>query len=348
MEKIAVGVMSGTSLDGLDLALVKFSFDSEWNFELLDSRFIPYTTCWSGKLKNAMMLPASELLILSNEFGDFIGEKVTEFLQGRKVDLVASHGHTVFHQPERKMTFQMGNGANIAAKTGLKVINDFRVLDVALNGQGAPLVPVGDLLLFSDYQMCLNLGGFANISVKNEKGGIFAYDICPVNIVLNQLASELGLPYDKNGNIAANGKVDTETLNVLNQLPFYSEKAPKSLGKEWSDTNVIPIIDENKDSIENKIATYTQHVIDQISNVINEFEGNVLVTGGGAYNQTIISGLKSLFGDRIVVPDKQIINFKEAILFAFLGVLRDLNENNCLKSVTGADIDNIGGAVWQG
>lgn len=348
MEKIAVGVMSGTSLDGLDLALVKFSFDSRWKFELLDSRFILYTTCWSGKLKNAMMLPASELLILSNEFGDFIGEKVTEFLQGRKVDLVASHGHTVFHQPERKMTFQMGNGANIAAKTGLKVINDFRTLDVALNGQGAPLVPVGDLLLFSENQMCLNLGGFANISVKDGKGGIIAYDVCPVNIVLNQLANELGLPYDKNGNIAASGEVNKEVLGLLNQLSFYSEKPPKSLGKEWSDLNVISIIQKSEDTIENKISTYTQHVVEQLSKVIKENDGSVLVTGGGAYNATIISGLKKEFGDRIVVPDKKIIDFKEAILFAFLGILRDLNENNCLKSVTGADIDNIGGAIWQG
>ena len=347
MEKIAVGVMSGTSLDGLDLALVKFSFDSNWKFELLDSRFIPYTTCWTGKLKNAMFLPANELLVLSNEFGDFIGEKVTEFLRGREVDLIASHGHTIFHQPEKKMTFQMGNGANIAARTRRKVVNDFRTLDVALNGQGAPLVPVGDLLLFPEYQMCLNLGGFANISVKNQNS-ILAFDICPVNIVLNQLANELGLPYDKNGSVAAGGVVNKEMLGQLNNLSFYNEKPPKSLGKEWSDSNVFPIIEKSDDIIENKIATYTQHVIDQLSKVISNHEGRVLITGGGAYNKTIVSGLQKEFGERIEVPEKQIVEFKEAILFAFLGVLRGINEKNCLRSVTGADIDNIGGAIWQG
>lgn len=347
MEKVAVGVMSGTSLDGLDLALVKFNFNESWSFEVLDTRFIPYTNCWEGRLKNAMKLPAEELLLLHNEYGDFIGEKVVEFIRNRKVDLVASHGHTVFHQPDKKMTFQLGNGANIAAKTKMKVINDFRVLDVALGGQGAPLVPVGDLLLFSEYSMCLNLGGFANVSVKNEDG-IIAYDICAVNIVLNKLANELGLPYDKNGRIAASGQINIGLLDKLNNIEFYAQKPPKSLGKEWSDEMIVSVLSQVNDSVENKIATYTKHVVDQLTRAIESHKGKILVTGGGAYNQTIINGLEEKFDDRIVIPEQTIIDFKEAVLFAFLGVLRDENTHNCLKTVTGADVDNIGGSIWQG
>ena len=346
-EKIAVGVMSGTSLDGLDLALVRFIYTSVWEFEVINTQFIPYTKCWEQRLNNALHLSSIELMLLNNKFGKFIGEKVSEFIGDDKVDLIASHGHTVFHQPEKGLTLQIGSGAEIASATGLKVINDFRVLDVALKGQGAPLVPVGDNLLFANYEMCLNLGGFANISVKSKKE-IEAFDICPVNIVLNALANEIGLPYDKNGRIAANGEVNKGLLNELNKLPFYVKSLPKSLGKEWVNEFVFPLLKSEKDSIENKIATFTQHIVEQLSNVIAKDKGNVLVTGGGAYNQSVISGLKKNFGDRIVIPEKQIIDFKEAIVFAFLGVLRDVELDNCLQSVTGAFKNNCGGSVWIG
>jgi anhydro-N-acetylmuramic acid kinase len=344
-----IGLMSGTSLDGLDIALCNFFFqDKKWAYTIENMKTVDYNKGWKNKLGTAHKLSSTKLIELDAMFGKFIGKQVSDFIKKNKisgVDLIASHGHTVFHQPEKGFTLQIGSGASIAAITGIKTVCDFRSGDVALGGQGAPLVPVGDELLFAEYDACLNIGGIANISFNRNNKRV-AFDICPANTIFNYLASKKGLAYDKGGKLATSGKIHWNLLKKLNSLPFYEDYKSKSLGREWIEKNIFTAADKEKISLQDKLATVSEHAALQVARVLNHFKiKNVLVTGGGAYNNDFISRISVYSNSEIVIPDNNTIQFKEALIFAFLGVLRVRGEINCLRNVTGAKRDSIGGAV---
>ena len=349
LEYKVIGVMSGTSLDGVDLVLVNFTKDVIWDFKIVYAETIKYSQKWHGILKSLVSFKLEELQVIDNDYTEYLGEIVNEFIKKNEInhiDAVCSHGHTALHQPEKKLTYQIGNKSIFAKILNEKVVCDFRVQDVQLGGQGAPLVPIGDELLFSEYDFCLNLGGFANISMdlNNER---IAYDICPVNIVLNHYVNKMGLDYDDKGQIASAGKLNTSLLNQLNNLEFYKETYPKSLGLEWVNQNIIPLIDSFNLGVNDILKTFVEHVAIQISSEINKKnKSSVLITGGGAYNEYLVSKIKHYSQARIVIPSQDIIEFKEALIFAFLGVLKLRNEVNCLKSVTGASKNHSSGKIF--
>ncbi len=343
----AIGLMSGTSLDGLDICFARFKKEgSLWNFEIIKAETLPYPAVWEEKLRHSIHLSAEQLLELHSEYGFYLGQSVKNFIkkyQIGQIDLIASHGHTVFHQPKKKFTLQIGDGRAIKLETGLPVIYDFRSQDVLMGGNGAPLVPIGDQLLFSQYAACLNLGGFSNISLKADDQRI-AFDIAPVNIVLNPLAKILGKNFDENGDLARSGKIDKELLAQLNALPFYHRSHPKSLGIEWCNESVFPLF-ENIEAYD-ALATFTEHVAVQIADVFNNHRlKNVLFTGGGTYNHYLIEKIKSRTATEIIIPETQIIEYKEALIFALMGVLRLNNEINVLSSATGSLHDHSSGIM---
>jgi anhydro-N-acetylmuramic acid kinase len=344
--------MSGTSLDGVDLAACEFVFeDGRWKYRIEAAETFAYSGEWKSRLASVEKGTARELALADIELGILFGNLSKTFLEKHKLTpgFIASHGHTIFHEPARMLTCQIGKGSYIAANAGLPVISDFRSLDVACNGQGAPLVPVGDKLLFGEYDYCLNLGGFGNISYKND-GKRLAFDTCPVNIVMNHYARLAGSEFDMDGALARKGNLNEDLLRSLDGLSFYKTPAPKSLGKEWVVAEVLPLIESFQIPIEDKLRTFTEHVSGQIASVIAAHsQKKVLVTGGGALNRFLIERLRSATKASIVLPDVLTINFKEALIFAFLGVLRWRNEPNCLSSVTGAKKDNSGGCIysWQ-
>jgi len=347
-----IGTMSGTSLDGLDIAYCTFDYsDNHWSFTINSANTVDFPNNINEKLKSAIKMNGLDLMITHNELGSFIGKSVNDFVQKNnikkeKLNCISSHGHTIFHQPDINLTSQIGNGANISAITRLPVICDFRTSDIAMGGQGAPLVPIGDKLLFSDYDYCINLGGIANISYdENDKR--IAFDICPVNIVLNKLSKDLGKPFDKGGLLAQSGKVDDDLLNKLNNLSYYQQSNPKSLGIEWIESEVFPIIKSPQISTEDKLRTFIEHIAIQISDNINVSNNTILLSGGGTFNYFLVERIKANTNNEIIIPSEQLINFKEALIFAFLGVLRLRKEANCLGSVTGATRDNIGGCIYQ-
>ena len=369
-----IGIMSGTSLDGLDLAYCVFeeernkvyrglknlngkeekeiqsytSGNNCWKYEVRKATTIPYPEELKQKLAQAMTLSGYELALLHNELGSYIGMQVNEFMAdfAEEVELIASHGHTVFHRPELGMTLQIGSGADIAAICGKPTVCDFRTLDVALGGQGAPLVPIGDELLFGQYDICLNLGGISNLSYR-ENGQRKAYDISPCNIVLNQLARQLGQEYDANGAIAQSGCIDTLLLEKLNQLEYYQQSGTKSLGREWIDTTFFPILGNTHLSVPDLMRTVCEHIALQIASACNATKGKtLLITGGGAHNGFLIDLIRQKFHGEVIIPDNSTIDFKEAIIFAFLGMLRANGLPNCLASVTGAQKDSCGGGIY--
>lgn len=348
-----IGLMSGTSLDGVDLAYCIFNEDQKsWSFEIIEAECIPYDGSWKKKLESVENTSALDLMLLDKELGTYFGNLINEFIHKYKlnVDYISSHGHTVFHQPEKKLTTQIGSGAVLAAVTGIKTICDFRSLDVALGGQGAPLVPIGDEKLFSQYDSCLNLGGIANISY-NENGFRKAYDICPANMVLNHYAKMNNKDFDRNGDLARSGRINKNLFEQLNALAYYQQPAPKSLGKEWVFSELIPIIETYSISTPDKLATFTEHCAHQIGvncNVKNKSNDlTILITGGGSFNHYLIERIKFYTKQNVIIPNRKIIEFKEALIFAFLGVLRIRGEINCLKNVTGARADNCGGVVYD-
>lgn len=337
--------MSGTSLDGLDICLAEFEKDnSVWQFKILKAETIPYSTAWENKLRNSIHLSSEELLALNSEYGFYLGETVKNFITKHNItniNVIASHGHTVFHQPSKKFTLQIGDGRAIKIVTELPVIYDFRSQDVLLGGNGAPLVPIGDEILFSEYDACLNLGGFSNISLKLNNQRI-AFDICPVNIILNKLSEKFNKKYDENGDLARKGNINNSLLEKLNALDFYTLAHPKSLGIEWCNQNIYPLF-AAIDPLD-IIATVTEHATIQISNIFNQFKlKNALLTGGGTFNTYLIEKIKTKTSTEIIIPEKEIINFKEALIFAFMGVLRLNNEINVLSSATGSSQDHSSG-----
>ncbi|QLL59304.1 MULTISPECIES: anhydro-N-acetylmuramic acid kinase [Empedobacter] len=343
-----IGLMSGTSLDGLDICYVRF--DDNQLFEILHAETIDYSSDWRTKLTEAFQYSAMDLCQLDVEFGYFLGEQVKEFIHKnkiRKVDFVASHGQTIFHQPQKSFTLQIGNGLAIASRCQQKVVCDFRTQDVILGGQGAPLVPIGDELLFSNYDACLNLGGFSNISM-NRNGKRIAFDICPINIVLNHYAKQLGFDFDKNGERAEQGHINIALVEELNLLNFYHQPFPKSLGFEWVMNEFLTIVDKYDISIEDKLRSCVEHFVIQIKNTFALYDiNNVLITGGGVRNTFFINRLGELSTVEIIIPTDNLIDFKEALIFAFLGYRRVYNEINCLASVTGASKDHSSGIIYH-
>jgi len=343
-----IGLMSGTSLDGLDLCAVNFQLiNNKWEFEILNSETINYSEKLKIKLKNATKMSSEDLLRFDVELGQLFGGLTRQFIKSNNlnVDYIASHGHTIFHQPLKGFTLQIGSGLEIANESQLPTIYDFRSKDVSLHGQGAPLVPVGDELLFSEFDACINFGGIANISFKKNNERI-AFDICPFNMGLNYLANQLGLDYDSAGEIARNGELVNDLLSKLNKLEYYQLPFPKSLGVEWFNRYCLPIIKNENYSIEDKLHTFSHHIAEQLTNIVDSINGDsILITGGGVYNAFIIELIKKQTKKTITIPSNEIIDFKEALIFAFLGVLRVSNKINVLKSVTGAIKNSVSGVI---
>ena len=348
MDKIEViGVMSGTSLDGLDLCHVIFDLKNLSDFKIANSISISYNNNILEKLHNIVERKSEEINRIDLEYGTFIGESINKFISDfnlKNINLISSHGHTVFHQPEMGITLQIGNGEIINKMTGIKTVNNFRAQDLSLSGQGAPLVPIGDKILFSKFKYCLNLGGFINLSIKSDSQ-IIAYDICPLNTVLNFYSKKMGYEYDENGILSSRGKINIDLFHELNSISFYSKKNPKSLGIEFVIDKIFPMIDSYKISEEEAMATFVNHAAFQISKNINDSE-KVLLSGGGTYNNNLVDILQNEYNINTYIPNKQIIDFKEALIFALLGVLRIQNKTNCLKSVTGAKKDHSSGDIY--
>lgn len=345
-----IGIMSGSSMDGVDLAYCEITQkNNRWQYKIIAAQTFPYDEKWRIRLSQLYKQYIEVFPKTHAYYGRFLGQLVNQFIRENKLqaDLISSHGHTVFHQPKSGFTAQIGDGAAISAETGLPVVCDFRSMDIALGGQGAPLVPIGDKLLFEEYEACLNLGGIANISftAQNE---IRAFDICPCNIVLNRVARWLGHAFDDEGKIAASSECDPLLLEKLETLPYYQLKGAKSLGREWINETFWPVIKSFIDTSEaEKMATLTQHIANQISNVINQSGvQKILLTGGGAFNRHLIQLIRKQISAELLIPDALIVNFKEALIFAFLGVLRVNNQVNVLSSVTGSKQNHIGGAIY--
>ncbi len=405
-----IGLMSGSSLDGLDIAYVHLqerpgtggvgpgvggvgsgadpadagrggqARAGKWEYEFVQAETQPYTPEWRARLAEAPGLSALEYQLLHVEYGRWLGESVTRFIESHglayQVQLIVSHGHTVFHLPDRGMTAQIGDGAALAAVTGINVVSDLRAMDLALGGQGAPIVPGGERLLFPEYELFLNLGGIANISSRAGAGGgngaqkdggggdtrFIAFDICPANRVLNMLAARAGLSYDAGGELAVTGMVDEKLLSRLNALPYYGQPYPKSLANDFGTDRVYPMIAETGIGIADALRTYVEHIAMQVARAVEGLPDGgaagsgaatrrLLLTGGGAHNHFLVArlrGMLQLLGVEPVVPENELIDFKEALVMALLGVLRWREENNVLASVTGARRDSIGGAVWLG
>lgn len=360
----AIGIMSGSSLDGLDIAFVEFHETAgKWEYDIKAADCYPYSGEWVKRLRGAIQLNALDYHLLHTEYGHYIGAQVNAFIAKHnlqyQVQLIASHGHTTFHAPAQKMTGQLGEGAAIAAVTGINVVSDLRAMDIALGGQGAPIVPIGEKLLLGNYNFFLNLGGIANISY-NHPDKYIAFDVCPANRVMNMLTQEVDKPYDEGGQIAASGKLNARLLKMLNELEYYELPHPKSLANDFGTDVLYPLVKSSGVSTEDGLNTMVEHIATQISAPILNLlksdppasgELKLLATGGGAHNQFLIERLQAALqpaGVQVVVPDKNIIDFKEALVMALIGILRWREEYNVLASVTGASRSSIGGAVWIG
>ena len=344
-----IGVMSGTSLDGVDLAYIKFNYSDRWTFEIYQSETVSYSEEWLDKLRNGIHFNTSELEELNSSYTKLLASIISDFISKHnltEIDAVCSHGHTILHQPQNGFTLQIGNLPIIQELVNQTIVCDFRVQDVQLGGQGAPLVPIGDELLFSEYDYCLNLGGFSNISF-NESGKRIAFDISPVNTVLNFYANELGYPYDDEGNLAKSGNVNQDLLQKLNDLEFYKLPYPKSLGMEFVNAAIFPLMHSYEIDVKDKLSTFVEHITIQIAKICDKPHAKLFVTGGGAYNRFLIDRLRNyLPTTEVVIPDDKTIQFKEALIFALLGVLRLRNEINVLASVTGAKQNHSSGVIF--
>jgi anhydro-N-acetylmuramic acid kinase len=346
-----LGVMSGTSLDGVDLAHIYFVKENEkWSFQIHENETISYSEPWIIRLKEAVDFSNLELKKLNEDYTVLLAEIISNFIKTNKIenlDAVCSHGHTILHQPQNGFTLQIGNLSRIAQLINQKVVCDFRVQDVNLGGQGAPLVPIGDQILFSEYDYCLNLGGFSNVSF-NENGNRIAFDISAVNTVLNFYANKLGLDYDDKGKISRSGNVSNNLLSELNNLDYYQKSYPKSLGFEFVKTIILPIIEKYSITIEDKLRTFTEHIAMQIALALAKKSGSLFITGGGAYNDFLIEKIQLFLPKmKIQIPDAKTIEFKEALIFALLGVLKLRNEINVLASVTGAKYNHSSGEIYE-
>ena len=345
-----IGLMSGTSLDGLDICFVSFKKSNYSKYNIINSKTYSYNEKWIEKLKKSIFLNKQELKKIDIEYGTLISNYLKEFISEfsiDKIDLISSHGHTVFHEPNKGKTLQIGDGKTINKIIKTDVVCDFRTQDVKYKGQGAPLVPIGDLHLFSNYKFCLNLGGFSNVSIK-DNNKIKAFDICPVNTVLNHYSKKMGYTFDQDGVLSKKGTVNLDLLNQLNQMSFYNKLGPKSLGIEFVKSKVIPLIDSHILNPKDILRTYIEHISDQISKSIGSyFNDRILISGGGTYNNTLIDSIKTKVKSKVIIPDSQIIDYKEALIFAYMGLLKSKEKINCLKSVTGAIKDHSSGKIFR-
>lgn len=346
-----IGLMSGSSVDGLDIAFTQLTeTGGTWSYELLHTECMPYPSEWEQRLQSASNLSVPDFLRLHTEYGHLTAAMVLDFISKyeleHKVHFIASHGHTAFHDPARKTTFQLGDGAAIAAKTGLTVISDLRSKDVALGGQGAPIVPIADQLLFSEYPILINIGGIANITIN--QGAPQAFDICPANQVLDFFAKKEGKPYDDGGSLAKTGIVDHDILSQMNALDFYKMEGPKSLANSYTQ-NLVSLLESL--STADALATATEHIALQIAGCIARAgieKAQILITGGGALNTFLQERIQDMLPPSftLAVTDQQTIMFKEALAMALIGTLRWREEINVLSSATGASKSSVGGAIW--
>lgn len=343
-----IGLMSGSSLDGVDIAYVNFSHDNKrWFFQIVEAGNVPYSSYWKEQLAEAFNKKPEDLKELDKEYGRYLGTITKRFIEKYELEpkLIASHGHTIFHRPDEGFTLQIGDGQEIAKATGITTVNDFRSEDVMKGGQGAPLVPIGDRHLFADYPICLNIGGIANVSYEYE-GKRIAYDICIANQMLNYLANKLGYDYDNNGSFARQGKVNLDLLKAFNDNSYYDKEAPKSLGREFFEKYQHQIIEESSLDIRDILATATEHIASQIVKSTDMLEkSKMLITGGGAKNNYLVERISELSKHEVVIPDSMIIDYKEALIFAFLGTLKMEGKINVLSSVTGATSDSSSGTI---
>lgn len=358
MNYSAIGLMSGSSLDGLDMILASFSeTNGQWDYEISASELASYSASWKEKLRGAVSLPAEAYLLLHTSFGKYCGEKVTAFLArnsiSKKPDVIGSHGHTTFHLPAQGMTHQLGDGAAIAAAAGIATVSDLRSVDVAFHGQGAPIVPIGEKMLFPGYRFFMNIGGICNVSVNRQKE-VVGFDVSPANRVLNMLASRVGKAYDKGGMLASRGTVNQPVLKSLNALNYYAKPFPKSLANDFGTDIIFPLIEKSGISVADALATVCEHIAIQTTDALRSFQGNktekMLVTGGGALNSFLVKRLQYHLAEiniDVVIPDLDTVNYKEALIMALIAVLRLRNEPNVLASVTGATRDSCGGALWS-
>jgi anhydro-N-acetylmuramic acid kinase len=343
-----IGLMSGTSIDGVDIVYANFFYDKHWSFKILKSKTYKYDMDWQNILKNLSDKDLDSIKLIDKNYTKLLAEYILKFIEEfsiKKIDFISSHGHTALHDPSNSITYQIGNLKELSNYIGLKVICDFRAQDVKLGGQGAPLVPVGEKYIFPEYDNLINLGGFANITIKSNNN-LTAYDICPVNIVFNHLSNLRHLKYDDKGKIALSGKLNFELFNCLQSLDYYKQVSPKSLGVEWVNKNILPIISSFSEiPLEDLLNTFSKHFASQIAINIKSAK-KTLITGGGAYNDYLIQNIIDLTESEIIIPSSEIIEYKEALIFGFLGVLKDLNINNCYSSVTGATKDHSSGNIF--
>jgi len=351
--------MSGSSLDGLDIAYCHIEENrGRWSYEIKAASCKAYSQEWLAALKAAAQQTVPEFLELHTAYGHYVGQCVNEFIREQsldlKVDFIVSHGHTVHHNPSKQTSFQLGCGASIAATTQLQVINDLRAMDVALHGQGAPIVPIGDYFLFTEYAYLLNLGGIANITIKQDQS-LLAFDICVANQALNYWAQKLGLAYDDKGSIAASGSLHSGLLAQLSEHAYYKVQGPKSLSNEQAMHLVSALLEDTSISVADALHTLVHFIVDKIEAALIanhcQEQASMLVTGGGAFNDYLIAQLRvrmQSLGIETVVPDPLVVQYKEALIMAFIGVLRWREELNVLKAVTGSSKSSIGGAFWMG
>lgn len=354
-----IGIMSGSSLDGIDMVFTELQeLGGNWQYEIKEATCISYDKFWHQKLQQSITLSAKDYLLLHTAYGEFTGQKINEFIEERnlqhQVSLISSHGHTTFHLPEKRMTHQLGDGAAIAATTKLPVVSDLRSMDIAFGGQGAPIVPLGEKLLFKDYKYFLNIGGIANISI-HQLNEVIAFDICAANRVLNMLAETIGLAFDDEGKLSSRGRVNEDLLDKLNRLEYYKLPAPKSLANSFGTDIVYPLLTSYNMNVEDTLRTYIEHICFQIKNTLNGFKEEktqqLFITGGGAFNSFLIKRLQETLEENnfeIVIPADDIIKYKEALIMALLGALRWREQYTSLSSVTGASRNSIGGALWLG
>ncbi len=360
MVYYVLGLMSGSSLDGLDIAYVQLEeVRGTWSYQVHHADCIPYTAAWINDLRTAADKPVADFLQLHTAYGHFIGQQVNAFIEkyglAHKIHFIASHGHTVYHNPTARTTFQIGDGAAIAAETGFSVISDLRAIDVALGGQGAPIVPVGDKLLFAGYDYLLNIGGIANLTVRNGDE-MLAFDVCPANQALNLLAQEAGNVYDKDGITAASGKVLPDVLEALDQHPYYNIPAPKSLSNEAAVAMTMQPLADAAYALPDRMNTVVRHIAAQIKAAVKKYplpkdHAQMLITGGGALNLFLTQCIRAALsedGVTVVIPDEETIQYKEAVVMALFGALRWREEVNVYSNVTGALRDSVGGALWIG
>ncbi len=352
-----VGLMSGSSLDGLDIALVELTeISGKWSFRIQEAQCMSYPGKWAEELKHAAQLSVPDFLRLHTRYGHFLAQQVNQFIEEHqlhhKIHFIASHGHTVWHEPETRTTMQIGDGAALAAQTLLPVISDLRHMDVALSGQGAPIVPIADRLLFGDYDFCLNLGGIANVTINREHP--VAFDICPANQLLNHFALQQGQVYDEAGSLARRGKQVDAVLPVLNSHAYYQQSGPKSLANSFTGEQLLPHF-SGISGIEDALHTAVQHIALQIAQAVLPYAQpgvaqRMLVTGGGAFNHFLVeqiqAALSRITDISLVLPDEATIQYKEAVAMALIGTLRWREETNVLHSVTGASRSSVGGAMW--